>query len=123
MMTGLIWLIQLVHYPSFKYVDKEEFADFAKFHASRISWIVLPLMIVELTTGILMVVKQGWYLYNLILLFAIWLSTFLLSVPCHHKLQQGKDAQQIRRLVLSNWPRTFLWSLRSLIWFMHLLAL
>ena len=47
-MTGLIWTIQLVHYPTFDHVADDHFADFAKFHASRISLIVLPAMIVEL---------------------------------------------------------------------------
>jgi len=121
-MTGLIWVIQLVHYPSFKYVSDAEFAEFAKFHASRISYLVIPLMIGELTTAFFLL-NHSWGAYNLFSIVLIWLSTFFLSVPCHNKLQQGKDDLQINRLVLSNWPRTVLWSTRSGLFIWYLLKL
>ena len=113
LMTGVIWVIQLVHYPSFKYVDEKKFADFAKFHASRISWIVLPLMLVEFMSAFYLLDLHSWAIYNLSGVVMIWLSTFFLSVPCHNKLQKGKDNSQINRLVFTNWPRTILWSMRS----------
>ena len=113
MMTGVIWVIQLVHYPSFKFVTEDKFADFAKFHASRISWIVLPLMLIEISTAFFLLSVYQWGIYNLLSVVLIWLSTFFLSVPCHNKLQQGKDNVEIKRLVLTNWPRTIIWSFRS----------
>ena len=81
-MTGLIWTIQLVHYPTFDHVADDHFADFAKFHASRISLIVLPAMIVELFTAFMMLKLYSWSQLNIISILIIWASTFFLSVPC-----------------------------------------
>jgi hypothetical protein len=116
-MTGLIWLIQIVHYPSFKYVDAGRFSGFHVFHSSRITWIVLPVMTLELLTGLaLMVQSPDWFfISNFIGLVAIWLATALLSVPLHNRLSEEASVPVISRLILTNWPRTFLWTLRSLL--------
>ena len=111
-MTGLIWIVQLVHYPSFRFVSSSDFVDFEKFHTSSISLIVLPVMLLELVTGVWICAFEMnlVYLINLIALGGIWLTTFLLSVPCHTKLGVGKDMQTIDKLVKTNWIRTILWS-------------
>lgn len=116
-MTGLIWTIQLVHYPAFSHVEEARFAEFAAFHARRITWIVAPVMLLELTTA-----GGLWYLrsdilwsLNLGLLLLTWLSTFLWSVPCHDRLSVTKNPVALHDLVVTNWPRTLLWSLRSLL--------
>lgn len=106
----LIWLIQILHYPAFHYVDRTTFPQFAKFHSSRISMIVIPLMFLEL----------GLAIYNprvliLTLVTGIWLSTFLLQVPCHNKLSVGHDPRIVDRLISTNWIRTVLWSLKVFI--------
>ena len=46
-LTGVIWTIQIVHYPSFHYIDKLSFVNFHQFHERRISIIVMPLMMVN----------------------------------------------------------------------------
>jgi hypothetical protein len=48
-----------------------------------------------------------------VLLAVVWASTFLLQVPCHHRLEQGYEAAAIRRLVATNWLRTLAWSGRG----------
>ena len=40
----------------------------------------------------------------------IWLSTMVLQVPCHRRLETGFDAAVARRLVRTNWVRTFAWT-------------
>ena len=52
-MVGVIWVMQLVHYPSFKYVKESDYTIFQKYHMSNISYIVFPVMFTELTTAIL----------------------------------------------------------------------
>ena len=52
LLTGVIWTIQLVHYPSFHFIDKLSFTNFHNFHERRISIIVMPLMLIELITSI-----------------------------------------------------------------------
>ena len=53
-MTGVIWVIQIVHYPSFHFIEKESYTAFQKFHMNSISLIVVPVMILELATGVLL---------------------------------------------------------------------
>jgi hypothetical protein len=40
------------------------------------------------------------------------MSTFLVSVPLHNLLQKERNSKIIERLILTNWPRTILWTLR-----------
>jgi hypothetical protein len=120
-LVGLIWVIQLVHYPSFALVGSQEFGVFHREHLRRISWIVMPLMCLELAGALawplLWAAADQRHLawLNLLLLLAIWLVTALLAVPLHRQLEQGADAQAAARLVRANWPRTALWTMRGLV--------
>lgn len=112
-LLGLIWVVQLVHYPSFRFVDSNEFVEFEKRHSSSITLIVLPLMFTELITGMLLLETKSLPLYlNLGSVILIWLSTFFVSVPCHQKLSLGKDIDVISKLVNTNWIRTILWTFK-----------
>jgi len=113
-MTGVIWVIQLVHYPSFHYVNMVVYTKFQKFHMSRISFVVMPAMIIEIATAMLLLVFSSSLVYvtNMILLILIWLSTAFLSVPCHTRLEKAYSFDDVDKLVKTNWPRTLLWSLR-----------
>ena len=106
----LIWLIQLLHYPSFTFVDKERFIEFEVFHTQRITIIVLPLMLVELFLAV-----WNFRPFVLGLVFLIWASTFFLQVPYHQKLQKERSELIINRLISTNWIRTFLWTLKLFI--------
>jgi len=128
-MTGLIWVIQLVHYPGFGYVDKSNFTSFTHFHNSRITLIVLPVMVAELCSAVFLCWQVRWggvdasdavnfYLdLNLIGVACIWAVTFFASVPAHERLGKAKDPKALKCLVATNWLRTGLWSLRSISWF------
>jgi len=106
----LIWIIQVLHYPTFHFVDKNEFPNFEAFHTRRISILVLPLMVSELILGI---IHLNYLILGIIIL--IWLSTFLIQVPCHDKLKFGFDRLTVDRLIFTNWIRTFLWTLKLFI--------
>jgi hypothetical protein len=116
-MTGLIWLVQCVHYPSFHFISDQEFINFCQFHSRSISLIVLPVMLIELTTSFLL----WWFTQEQLLLIAfilnilLFATTFLISVPCHQELKSGKNEKFIKKLVLTNWYRTLLWTGRSAI--------
>ncbi len=117
-LCGLIWVIQLVHYPSFHYVNEDRFLEFHQFHNTRISVIVLPLMISELITSGLLWWPTNWISLHSIgfyLVIGIWLSTFLISVPLHGKLGDGKNDSLIIALVNTNWIRTFFWTAKALL--------
>ncbi len=118
-MTGVIWIIQSVHYPSFQYVSSENFFKFTQFHQMAMTWIVGPMMLVELITGLYLWSQNPLNIYWFILsslILLIWLSTFFLSVPLHETLvSQGYDLKVIQKLIFTNWPRTISWSLRSVL--------
>ena len=114
-MTGLIWTIQILQYPSFALVPREQFVGFHARHSRNITYIVLPMMAVELATAALLVINNPvstFFWINAGGVISLWLSTFLISVPLHSALAKGKSLDVIRRLVITNWPRTILWSCR-----------
>lgn len=120
-LTGLIWIIQLIHYPIFKWIKKEEFIPFHQFHSRTITWIVGPMMLIELVLSFLLAVQTRWSFFSLVNLagvVVIWLVTAFISVPCHEKLGNGFEPQTHQKLVLTNWWRTGLWTARSafLLW-------
>jgi hypothetical protein len=117
-MAGLIWTIQILHYPSFRDIRDESFIAFHARHSWRITWIVGPMMFLELlTAGILVGGAAGsvFFVLNFCAVLAIWGSTFFVSIPLHKYLAQRKDLEKIDLLVKTNWPRTLLWSLRAIL--------
>ena len=123
-MFGLIWVVQLVHYPAFLFVERERFREFAKFHVDRISFIVVPVMFLEIFTGAALFLLRWreydriWYIVGFALIVAIWMVTVTVSVPAHRRLLQGFDEATIRRLIRWNWLRTIMWTVRAvgLVW-------
>ncbi len=117
-MTGLIWFVQVVHYPLFRYASLGDFREFAASHQRRTTVVVLPLMSLEISTAVLLVTRPlpgsfGSATTGLLLLAVIWLSTALVQVPLHRRLGRGFDGETARRLVGTNWLRTAAWSARS----------
>ena len=109
----LIWLVQLIIYPSFHVVDLQHFKAWHNKYTGLITIFVAPLMFAQ--TGIYAwatMTDSSWLTKaNLGLVIATWLATFILSVPCHDRLQrQGPDEDTIRRLVKTNWIRTATWN-------------
>jgi hypothetical protein len=115
-MFGLIWMVQIVHYPMFSLVGVNEFPKYASCHQRNISLVVMPLMTVEAVTGAFLVVlypERITFCIAMLALVLIWGSTFLIQVPLHRKLAKGFDARNHELLVRTNWIRTILWSFRS----------
>ena len=120
-MTGLIWFVQVVHYPLFKGVGGPAFLAYQQSHMSLTSFVVGPPMLLEAATALLLVFRPennlpSWMgLAGAVLLGVVWASTALLQVPMHEKLLGGFDAQAHSSLVLGNWIRTAGWSLRRIL--------
>jgi hypothetical protein len=119
LMTGLIWFVQIVHYPLFARVGVNEFVGYENNHSQLTSLVVGPPMLIEAASAIgLLLLSRGalsdWALWvGLSLVGVIWLSTAAIQVPCHTRLEAGFETSVHRRLVLSNWIRTLAWSVRS----------
>ncbi|MDP9425766.1 MAG: hypothetical protein M3P37_06925 [Actinomycetota bacterium] len=120
-MVGLIWFVQVVHYPLFARVGEEGFLLYSDAHSRLTSYVVGPPMLLEAGTALLLVFlrPEGVPLYlaivGLALVAVIWLSTALLQVPRHTALGAGFDRSAWRGLVGTNWIRTAAWSARGLI--------
>lgn len=81
-MVGVIWMVQLVHYPLLARVGVEEFTGYQAAHSTRITALV----------GVTVLV------------------TVALSVPAHEQLGAGFDTTAHRTLVVTNWLRTAAWT-------------
>lgn len=120
-MLGIIWFVQVVHYPLLSSVDESGFAWYAQRHQVLTSWVVAPTMLLEGITGalLLLVPPAGappWSLWLAAsLLVVVWLSTAFVQVPCHQRLSAGFDAATHRSLVRTNWIRTACWTGRGVI--------
>ena len=118
-MVGVIWIIQLVHYPSFHFIELKQYTTFQRFHMSRISYVVIPAMLTELFTLILIIISMDQIdtlvLASAILLIFIWLITAVFFSGVHQKLTLGYDQTVVDKLVKLNWGRTLLWTLRLLL--------
>ncbi|ULH18324.1 hypothetical protein MF271_22970 (plasmid) [Deinococcus sp. KNUC1210] len=120
-LVGLILTIQLVHYPLFSRIGPSESADYQQAHITRITMLVAPLMLGELTTGAALVWRPPPFLsgasagVGLALIIVIWLSTALIQSPIHGRLAKGFDPMWHTRLVTTNWMRTVLWVVRGVL--------
>jgi len=136
MMTGIIWFVQIVHYPLFRKIPPDGFTAYEQSHTARTGWVVAPLMLLELGSAASLYLPllfprflpqflpglnggalpplaiNPLYLSALACLILIWASTFLLQVPLHVILEQHPDIHSMDRLVTTNWIRTLLWTLR-----------
>ncbi len=120
-MVGVIWFVQIVHYPLFDRVAPSAFTAYSDAHSRLTTYVVGPPMLLELATGILLLVFRPvgvpaavlWF--GLTLIAIIWLSTALLQVPRHEVLGAGFEEITHRGLVVTNWIRTVAWTLRGML--------
>lgn len=118
-MAGLIWFVQIVHYPLFDHVGASAFVEYEALHTRLTSFVVGPAMAIE---GVSALLIAGWYrddvglglaLTGLVLLAVIHASTVTLQVPSHRRLSERFDRAEVAHLVRTNWIRTAGWSARS----------
>lgn len=119
-LVGLIWFVQVAHYPLFEQVGRDRFVAYERAYTPRVARVVLPAMLLEVALAgwlgwLAPPGLRGWALLGLLALAVVWASTFLLQVPCHRVLAEQPDPATMRRLVRSNWLRTAAWTLRGAI--------
>jgi len=122
MMAGIIWFVQLVHYPLFAAVTGPGETAYARANQARTSLVVLPPMLVEAAAA-------GWLALRppagigvvpaavgLGLVGLLWLSTLAVQMPLHARMASGGHAAGVvAALVRSNWLRTVLWTARAVL--------
>ena len=120
-MFGVIWIMQIVHYPLMRFVSGEQFARFETAHRVRISWVVGPLMLIEgvCVLAFLFAPPAGlpWWLPWVgagVEALAIG-TTAVISAPLHEQLNAHFDEATLHRLVATNWIRTVAWTCRAVV--------
>lgn len=124
---GLIWFVQLVHYPIFLFLDYKASENPYIFQRSRTGIVVIPPMIFELVSVALLIFLPypnfNVVLTLLILTLLIWITTFTVQVPCHNLLKKEINKDVIARLIWTNWIRTGLWTVKAVYIFFVLWSL
>jgi hypothetical protein len=120
-MAGVIWYVQLVHYPLMAGWPHDDFAAWEERHRQRTGMVVIPAMLLESITAAILLWRRPpgvptWLVWlAFAVLLAIHASTFLVQVPLHERLSAGWDAAAHQQLVATNWVRTVLWTARAVL--------
>lgn len=120
-MVGVIWFVQIVHYPLLARFGASQSVEVAQEHQRRTGFVVgAPMAIEGVSTLVLLVSRPDEVSVLLPWIGAVFLavalgSTVLLSVPLHARMAEHHSDDVGRRLVLTNWPRTIAWSLRLVV--------
>ena len=120
-MVGLIWFVQVVHYPLHAKVGTDQFLHYQQMHMNWTGYVVGPPMLIEAGTTLYLILNPlqqvpSWYFwFGGVLLFLVWASTGLLQVPIHNSLMVDGSSARINMLVNTNWIRTVCWSLRGIL--------
>lgn len=115
-LTGIIWFVQVVHYPLFAEVGEDSWDAYHREHSRRTTCVVIAPMTFDLVTSIALVLErppqvEGWLaVAGALAAVATWAVTGALAVPAHRALGAGWDASLGRRLVRVNWLRTAAWT-------------
>ncbi|MGD9902570.1 MAG: hypothetical protein AB7U83_03785 [Vicinamibacterales bacterium] len=115
-MAGLIWFVQVVHYPLFARVGVEAFAAYHDAHTRLTTLVVAPLMVVEAGAALWLWrtppsgVSAPLAFGSVVLVVLAWATTFMVSVPRHSALAAGFDPAVHASLVATNWIRTMTWT-------------
>ena len=118
-MFGVIWMVQVVHYPLMRFVSGPAFARFETAHRQRISVVVGPLMAVEAVCVLAFLFAPpaglpGWLPWAGAAAEAVAIATtVLVSAPLHERLNAHFDAADLNRLIATNWIRTAAWTART----------
>ncbi|MBE17585.1 MAG: hypothetical protein CMH79_02375 [Nitrospinae bacterium] len=114
-MSGIIWFVQLIHYPLFSKTNSNNFHSFHSEHTKRTTWLVAPLMIAEALICTILFIKMPTITTSigLSILFLIWTCTFFVQLPIHNKLNKEFNTKLVHKLIKSNWIRTISWTVRA----------
>lgn len=112
----LIWMVQLIIYPSFLRYESQSLGKWHLTYTGRITVIVAPLMIAQIAVAAYLLINSGSYHYLEIIALGLiilnWLLTFSIFIPFHEKIDKNPADRKVqRRLVQSNWMRVVLFCL------------
>ncbi len=119
----LLWLVQVVIYPSFQFYSRENLLRWHPKYTRLITFFAFPLMTGQLLLHLFQIWNtMDWVNISMVIFIIIgWIITFGKEVPYHNKVSSGENiSQNIRLLIAWNWPRTISWTLVAILQFYHL---
>jgi hypothetical protein len=117
-MCGVIAIVQIVHYPLFNMVGRDQFVAYENAHTNLITLVVGPAMLLEAACVLGLLIERpgsGLAWIGAGLLAVVWISTAFVQVPQHSILSSGFNQRAYEILVQSNWLRTLAWWARGVI--------
>jgi hypothetical protein len=120
-MVGVVWMVQVVHYPLFGSVGSAGFTSYENRHTRRMGALIAVPASAEVVLALLLVLVRpdgidiwaAWVAGTI--LAAIWVITLLVQVPIHRRLSERFDEGLVEALVRTNWVRTAAWTVRGII--------
>ncbi len=119
-MVGMIWTIQLVHYPLFADVGPDSYVAFQAEHVDRIGpFLLVPWLLEGLTLlGVLWLAFLGDRrdlrapaAFGAVAMAVVLVISGFWSAPAHGDLADGFDAAVHDRLMTANLVRSFAWTI------------
>ena len=121
LMTGMVSFIQFVQYPLLNHISSYDFSCYFKKYISRISWVIYPIVILEIifaTSLAFLPLKsklQFPILITYILLALITMNSFLIQTPLLQKLRFSFDEVLLSKIMFYNRLRLFSSAMRTLV--------
>lgn len=108
----LIWLVQVIIYPSFRYIDSTKLNHWHRLYTRKILYFVGPLLFVQTAVIALQVLFDPLvYMVDGLILGGIWINTFFIAIPIHNAIDRGESLEKnILKLLRVNRRRAFLWT-------------
>ena len=110
----LIWMVQLIVYPSFLFFSDNNLFTWHKTYTKAIALIVIPLMLGQLGIVIYQVflIQNAYTLTSIVLVVFLWGITLLKFAPMHQQISEGNTHEKLlKKLVQNNWIRTLIWTI------------
>lgn len=110
----LIWLVQLIIYPSFQYMSTDQLAVWHPKYSNLITLVVGPLMLAQVgLVGWDVLNRFSWLaVTSAVLVGLMWASTAFQAIPVHNAIAAGDASPEtLSRLVSVNWVRTVGWTI------------
>ncbi len=117
-----IWLVQLVIYPSFLFLEGKKLQRWHSLYMQRLTYVAFPLMVSQLGLVLFQVFQErnGLVMGSLVLVVAVWIITFAYAVPAHRSITKHQNVKEsIVQLNRLNWYRTFAWTVCLLLSVLH----
>lgn len=114
---GVLWYLQLVHYPLLKKV-KDNFTAYETLSVRKILFFMTPWIILDVLVNVILALNlsSGFagIIMGIILALSIftWLMTFFFQIDIQQELLSGFSLKSLKSVIRSSLIRTIIWSFK-----------